>query len=400
VVLGRPAADFVHPDELDRIAGALLESFGGFIPRAFANYRIRNRHGEHVESHVAAWAVDEGPEPAAVAISLRPAVDEPTLDDLLRRLLANEPAAEVLAALLPFLLARHDRSDCTIAFLDEDDRPAHVGSTVPQALLGDVAVEPWATAASTGDEVHLAVDDLPEPTRSGALEAGYASCWVLPVRAEALEPLALVTVWTAPDGPPPVLNRYAVDRIVQFTELALRWRRQAVALEAAATSDHLTGLPNRRAIEALDPARHHGVLYIDLDHFKPVNDRYGHDAGDRVLQIVADRLRAAVRPGDLVARLGGDEFGAVCTDCSGADLDAVAERVRAAVAEPIEGVAPDGQTVGVRASIGVAEGVGPLRHLLSAADAALFDAKADGRDGIRRATTHGDVDGDHAPKGP
>ena len=136
--------------------------------------------------------------------------------------------------------------------------------------------------------------------------------------------------------------------------------------------------------EQVAAGRQTGLLYIDLDGFKPVNDRHGHAAGDAVLRIVADRLRSTARPGDFIARVGGDEF-AVCVVGpvdEGAAAAHAAELARV-VAEPIRGgaVGVDGE-VAVTASIGVAvssEGADP-DALLAAADTAMYDAKRGGRE--------------------
>ncbi len=114
--------------------------------------------------------------------------------------------------------------------------------------------------------------------------------------------------------------------------------------------DVLTGLPNRplfldrlrvvlSRMQRVDEVV--AVMFLDLDRFKPVNDTYGHDAGDVVLVETAGRLSATVRSGDTVARFGGDEFLVLCEDVG--DLDAVvdlADRIRTAVSEPISPVRP------------------------------------------------------------
>jgi diguanylate cyclase (GGDEF)-like protein/PAS domain S-box-containing protein len=157
-----------------------------------------------------------------------------------------------------------------------------------------------------------------------------------------------------------------------------------------ADHDPLTGLANRRALErvletALPRAgalsRSVGVLMLDLDGFKAVNDRHGHAAGDQALREVARRLRRCVRERDLVARLGGDEFVVVLTDLgddSGAAHDTV-ERVRSALESPI---AVDGAvTVELRAAIGVAVFPGDgesVADLLAVADRGMYAAKASG----------------------
>lgn len=155
--------------------------------------------------------------------------------------------------------------------------------------------------------------------------------------------------------------------------------------EREAMHDSLTGLPNRRYLnEVLDSsiaaARRGGkplaVAYFDLDGFKAVNDRFGHAAGDRVLQATAARLRAAVRASDFVARLGGDEFVAVLPGApTPAELATLIGRLeREIAAAPIPEL-PDGA---VSASIGVAfypDDAGNVDALLTAADHAMYAAK-------------------------
>jgi diguanylate cyclase (GGDEF)-like protein/PAS domain S-box-containing protein len=157
-----------------------------------------------------------------------------------------------------------------------------------------------------------------------------------------------------------------------------------------ALHDALTGLPNRvlvldRLGVALEQATARGsqvaVLACDLDRFKVVNDGLGHGAGDEVLQIVAERLRLQVRPGDTVGRFGGDEFIVVCPDIGDVDaVVAIAERLGRALSQPMPLLATE---LVVTASIGIAfgDGVGPAAaaELLRDADAAMYRAKDRGR---------------------
>ena len=172
-------------------------------------------------------------------------------------------------------------------------------------------------------------------------------------------------------------------------------------LERAAITDHKTGLltsaawHTRAERELARAAAPSAVLVIDLDHFKEVNDRHGHIAGDSVLVAVAEGLRAEVRDQDLVGRFGGEEFvvllAGVDVSADGADVLAIAERMRAGVAAlRVEIDTPDGPlpVTGLTVSIGAAlhprhgDDVGALMH---AADAALYAAKRAGRNTVRLA---------------
>jgi diguanylate cyclase (GGDEF)-like protein len=124
------------------------------------------------------------------------------------------------------------------------------------------------------------------------------------------------------------------------------------------------------------------VLFIDLDRFKPVNDRHGHPAGDQVLVEVAQRLATAVRPGDLVARVGGDEFAVLCERLGHpGDAESVADRLLDVIGRPLVVPLAPGEPVHVGASIGLTElvaGQSP-ELVIDRADQALRQAKLRGR---------------------
>lgn len=152
--------------------------------------------------------------------------------------------------------------------------------------------------------------------------------------------------------------------------------------------DPLTGLPNRRGMESrFEDLRQGGrraeaplaLLLCDLDHFKSINDRYGHQRGDVVLVETGEAIRSSLRPTEEVFRVGGEEFLVLLPDCEIDQAEAVAERVRAAIEE----AQPGG--LAVTASVGVAAAAGPdidFDELFSVADAALYDAKRAGRNRI------------------
>ena len=185
----------------------------------------------------------------------------------------------------------------------------------------------------------------------------------------------------------------AVEGIVITMRDVTDQRRMEAELTFQAFYDDLTGLPNRalfrdRLGQAVARARRSGgivgVLFIDLDDFKIVNDTMGHDSGDALLRLVAERLVGGLRPGDTAARLGGDEFAVVIEGIRGAAaVEDVAQRVVALMREPFS---LDGLAVPGRASVGVATTLEAAddRELLRQADLALYAAKADGKGQWRR----------------
>jgi diguanylate cyclase (GGDEF)-like protein len=171
----------------------------------------------------------------------------------------------------------------------------------------------------------------------------------------------------------------------------LERKRMAADLVHNALHDGLTGLPNRtlildRAGQMLARAGRENLsvaaLFIDLDNFKDINDSLGHEAGDRLLEAVAQRFQAMCRAGDTVGRMGGDEF-VVLTESlkqdSGPEL--VAERIREVLSQPFRIAGYDQIPLVVSASIGIATGVrATADELLRDADIALYQAKATGKD--------------------
>lgn len=161
-------------------------------------------------------------------------------------------------------------------------------------------------------------------------------------------------------------------------------------LQHLASSDALTGLSNRRAFREqarsmLERSKGNGVaLLMDLDHFKSVNDTFGHAAGDTVLAVAAQRIRGILHSDDALGRLGGEEFAALLSNCTVSGAKEIAEQIRHAVEEePIR--LDDGQEIHITLSIGLAaasEGTGNIDTLLSHADEALYGAKKSGRNRV------------------
>ena len=268
---------------------------------------------------------------------------------------------------------------------------------------GDIEVLPLLDAAvvwsllRSGD-VARAIDAARrlEPTSSASAGARSFPLWVRAQAFAAADPSPAVTATAEHAALLSRLrweSRQAVLAAAQAQIAAARRQTEHERLSHDVRTDPLTGLDNRRAFDAwLDrgesgslPAT--ALLLVDLDEFKSVNDRHGHDYGDEVLRRVGRVLQAAVRPGDLAVRLGGDEFAVLL---SGPALSIATARARATDLCTAVGTVEWGELsrgLRVSASIGLAitdgRGGGPgAAALYRAADAALYAAKADGGDTV------------------
>jgi len=183
---------------------------------------------------------------------------------------------------------------------------------------------------------------------------------------------------------------------IAFILLAMAKERTELRHRTAAMVDPLTGIANRRAFlqDAAQLAKRHSanphptaVLLIDLDHFKSINDRFGHALGDRVLELFTEGARMSIRSADLIGRLGGEEFAAVLYDTSRDKAVAVAERMRETFAQIAQDV--DGRPVCATVSIGLVHCETPVLdvpELLAQADQALYYAKERGRNRVEIAS--------------
>ncbi|HWS38686.1 MAG TPA: GGDEF domain-containing protein [Actinoplanes sp.] len=212
--------------------------------------------------------------------------------------------------------------------------------------------------------------------------------FVVPVRSPVRDWGLLAAVGRIQSTTPP--GREMMNHSGSLLSKALDYRVMEERLRSAAMRDHLTGLPNRLLLEdrltqagqraIREPGYRFGVLLLDLDGFKAVNDTLGHAAGDQLLIQVAGRLTRQLRRTDTVARLGGDEFVVLIDDVSGPGAeDVVRASIRAAVTEPY---LIDGKTVQVGLSIGSAvsgDGTVDPGRLLREADAAMYEAKSASR---------------------
>jgi len=290
--------------------------------------------------------------------------------------------AEALDAVSDALVALAPHRWHAIALADADGdgfeiahvrgTPAEVELVLPSAAVLEGLIGP------------LVVDDIRDdprllPTWSPPAELGaYRSGVVLPVRTHGRWFGVLISLDPVQGGFAPADVDFLVALAAEAASVLERSELMA-RLEDLASTDALTGLRNRREFERVlsqTGRDRFALLAIDVDNLKPVNDEFGHEAGDAVLRAVSATLSALLREWDLVARVGGDEFAALLMGATADEALHVAERVRAAM----HGVmVPHGRA---RISIGcaAAEAGVEVRDAWHAADAALFRAKRSGRD--------------------
>jgi len=272
---------------------------------------------------------------------------------------------------------------------------APLGTALPIGVLASVGLAAIAYVNATAAEL------FGRPERD-LLGAGWESAVRSDDRAELVAAMAMVLdtgvrqrVLVTPTAAPHRRLELTLVRLgptgaatgwlATVDDVSERLRQQA-RLAFEATHDDLTHLPNRallldrlrlaaRRLERAEAEAVLAVLFVDLDDFKGINDRFGHAAGDHVLRTTAARLMHTVRAGDTVARLGGDEFVAVCELRSTLEVEPLVERVHAALSEP---VALRGEAVATRASVGVLVGrpTGDPEALLSVADEEMYRRKA------------------------
>lgn len=274
-------------------------------------------------------------------------------------------------------------------------RAPAVGPAALAALAGGVVLLLclWTDDASFGAQIYLGW-----PALFAAFHLRPRAAWLLTAQA-VLADAVLLGVLEGPVGvlrdTPAHLATFGLVTLL-LTRSGESQERLLARLRSEAAEDALTGLLTRRAFDAALAARvadgtAQGLLLVDLDRFKHVNDSYGHPVGDAVLCTVAAELRAACRAGDVVGRLGGDEFAVVlvCPDvragAAGAgDLAEVAHRIRAAVARcTVPGRGEHRLSVSVGGARVVAEE--SVASLVDRADAALYEAKRAGRDRVVQA---------------
>jgi diguanylate cyclase (GGDEF)-like protein/PAS domain S-box-containing protein len=260
--------------------------------------------------------------------------------------------------------------------------------------LDGVAIGPnvgsCGSAAFHGEPVlttDLETDPRWQPYKAMPLGIGLRACWSTPIKAKDGRVIATFAFYYREPRAPSNWHRRIVEACVSLGAFAIERKEARAEIARLAYHDILTGLPNRAqlrhlittAIDACPTGGHVALAFLDVDHFKDVNDTLGHAAGDELLVQLAQRLREHIGPGDMLGRLGGDEFVILLPQRDAASAGRVAADVTEALARPLR---LGSKLMPMSASIGISlypDYATDIDTLMQQADAAMYMAKQGGR---------------------
>jgi diguanylate cyclase (GGDEF)-like protein/PAS domain S-box-containing protein len=386
-LVGRNIVDLLPPDQVALAIEGVSEvdtvnRTADGVPMVF---EVLTPEGARNPVEVAALPILELEGGDAIALRVRPWASQHHFDAFLAAMLDGRPLDELLGPLCRSIAVSLGAAGAAVHHGHDGSAFASSSSWgLPEGIDADRS---WMALDEPGS-VDVGSGALPAAVDAAAHAAGLAAVWTVPVPSSPGLAPAVLAAWRRTAGEPLVGHRYVLGRSVRYVQLALVRTAEHQRLGHLARHDSLTGVANRaefrdRLAAALAVGeRDLAVAFCDLDRFKPVNDTFGHSAGDAVLVEVADRLRRTLRGGDELARLGGDEFTVLLRDVpDGAAAAHVGERLLAAVAEPFAlpgGDVPVSVTVGLSVGIALWSAGATADGLLAAADAALYDAKRAG----------------------
>lgn len=396
--LGRSVLDFIdphwNPTALTSVANALASGDGIRLPTVF---RTLDRSGDGKIVRVTANVRFNDPLIGGLVVFCEPWAEQWLLDAAFESVAAGDPIEETLDILVRVAAAETLEAEASFVFDPVDGHFSHVVSspTLPRELCGPLGGADSDVLAAwddllTGDEGRIVdTTELPAALRSPAEGAGLASVWVWPGVLESAEAASVWAIaWRRTTGLDPQMARLGMmTRLVTLGGLALERSRTDERNRHAASHDAMTGLWNRNAVYAaieeslaasVDDEGGHGVgvVYLDLDRFKIINDQYGHAAGDRVLDEIGRRLAAASPPAGRIGRFGGDEFVYAGPAADLDAVDAIASGLVAEILHPIQ--LRSGEIVQVGASTGTSfamPGTVGADELVERADADLYRVK-------------------------
>jgi len=377
--VGRNVINLVHPDDVElALAGVeyhakAATAYADFDPTWLPEYstiRLAHADGSWVLTEVAIFNQMEDPQLGTLLGIGRRGQDRTDLARSIDLLGSGASIEQVLPVIARLMDCTFDGCRTQIMWWDNGREVIEIA---PEASPLPVAPEDLISTARLTGEIQQLTDRRDND--------GFQAVWAVPVTAPGRgDVVGCLVIWCRADLELIIGPQQPVHQAVRLASLAIVDHHSKAALRWEATHDPLTTLHNRAGFAAQVTGSNaaSALLFIDLDDFKPINDRLGHEAGDAVLVEVGRRIVSAVRPIDRVARLGGDEFAVLCPELADERTAVgIARRVIDVVSRPIS---IGGEPVSVGASIGVALGSGPSDRssLVRRADEAMYRAKAAG----------------------
>lgn len=401
-MVGRNVLEFVAPSQQASVATYFVEVAGQSVrsvpmPMPFRTVLVDTDGAEHDVDAIPSGCVGDGGEITGWVVVIVPLALQSSPSRSLNAELSGCTRDEVRQRLTEELDHPRDRGRLLWFHVDLIESPAArvtgprndpgLGPLFQEAF--DLGWAPWTLPAGTDPRWPLGTQlvgarcpgvDLPEPVRRAlAIIDGNRLAWI-PVVLDGETVGGYLEVASLTSYDDEAVKTNAVARMTGLLDvtrmLVSRWRDQD-RLVHAATRDSLTGLANRDAFhDALAAADESvAVVYIDVDRFKDVNDRWGHAVGDRVLTRLAEQIESACRPGDVVARFGGDEFVVLLRGVDRSTAREIAERIASAASRPL-GLQQGPETMSL--SVGIAL-VTDEHDPVDVADRAMLSAKRLGR---------------------
>ncbi|MDB5764441.1 MAG: hypothetical protein JWQ21_3436 [Herminiimonas sp.] len=324
---------------------------------------------------------------------------------ILKMMTAGAELEETLAAINRLIEDASEDALCSVLVLNDEGTQFAwgAGTSLPEICRHEILAESigpdagfCGTAAHRKEPVivsDIAADSRWPQYRESALSHGLQACFSWPILGRLGQVLGAFVIYHRRPGPPTGLELRLVQLVIDLAGLAIESRKSEERIRHLAHYDELTGLPNRvmfsqvlshALAQASRDSHRVGILFMDLDRFKNINDTLGHEAGDRVLQEAARRLRHAVREVDTVARLGGDEFVVLVENFKEPSaLISVAKKLIDQLAAPMTIERRDfHQTVSIGISTYPDDGE-DIQTLIKHADIAMYRAKEGGRNNHR-----------------
>ena len=402
---GESLFQYLHPED----APWVLEAFANLIDSAEADadlgatewsslrLRVLSKDGTVIPIEATGGAGLTDSAVGGFMYSVRPARVEELHDDVFAGVAAGD-SIESLMQLVVDIVTQPPLGLEAAVFeqrADGSDRLIASSNPVFEGLpVNCTDFVPWAGLRTETARVDPAT--LPDRARAHLRAAGFEDCFHAGAHAPDVSTTLRLVACMRQRTDPAMGAIQRVDRARELMSVVLLKAHNDRLLEHAATVDDLTGLPNRlgltRCLHEVETSSNDcALLFVDIDNFKRVNDLHGHLVGDRVLATVSDRLRRAVRAGDVVTRLHGDEFAVVLNGATGGLTPDTVRRLAARIVKMLaEPVRIDGLTLKISVSVGVAylDSERDVDRLMGGADEAMYAAKRAGGDRHHIAAIH------------